>query len=91
MSAKIKPVCTLALLLCGCVSVLLSVESTYNIQIGTHVGPSTGNYFRGDNALSDPSSQIFLKQIQFSNGVLSSLDEITNYSTFNGDRIELGF
>jgi autotransporter-associated beta strand protein len=91
MPAKIRPVCTLALLLCGCVSVLLSVESTYNIQIGTHVGPSTGNYFRGDNALSDPSSQIFLKQIQLSDGVLSSLNEITNYSTFNGDRIELGF
>ena len=66
-----------------------SQTGTSVITIGTHAAGSAGTYFNA--GFTEPSSPILLKQISLSNGVLSSLNQIDNYSSMNGDLIELGF
>jgi len=66
---------------------LYGVE-TWEIIFGTHRGPSSW-ILDVDAGHSDPSSPNYL--LQFNGGSTSNLDQISNYSTLDGDRIELGF
>ncbi len=70
-------------------SVLFAVVDPYKIYFGTHRAPSS--WVLDDLAGTEPSSLNYLLQFVDGNGSAIPLDQISNYSTFDGDRIELGF